>query len=151
MRMNVNRPLGDGRDGDGNGVVDEPTPSEIATEGQDSPSAVNPWTWLDSSLAQTMPKMPAYNLDLVNGIDVNGDNFFDSKDQLLARHLLARHLYILARLMLDDNTLSNSAWFTEQGLTADQKKELAIRRIAQWAVNVVDFMDSDNIMTPFEY
>ncbi len=30
-------------------------------------------------------------------------------------------------------------------------KELAIRRIAQWAVNVVDFMDPDNIMSPFEY
>src|SRR5262249_5726627 len=30
-------------------------------------------------------------------------------------------------------------------------KELAIRRIAQWAINVVDSMDPDNIMTPFEY
>ena len=24
-------------------------------------------------------------------------------------------------------------------------------RIAQWAVNVVDFMDADSICTPFEY
>ena len=25
------------------------------------------------------------------------------------------------------------------------------RRIAQWAINVVDFRDPDSIMTPFEY
>ena len=30
-------------------------------------------------------------------------------------------------------------------------RELTIRRIAQWAVNCVDFRDADGTMTPFEY
>ncbi len=148
LRMNINRPLGDGRDGDNNGVVDEPTTSEIATEGNNT--AVNKWSWLSSSLASVMPPPPV--IDLVNGTDVNGDGVVDQKDQLLARQLLARHLYVLARLMLDDDALSKVHWFdNETGLNSDQIKELAIRRIAQWAINVVDFMDPDNIMTPFEY
>ena len=77
---------------------------------------------------------------------------------MLARHLMARYLYVLAMLVTDegyflDSTTgaSNVQWFTEIGLNAQQKRELAVRRLAQWAVNVVDFMDSDNIMTPFEY
>ncbi len=73
------------------------------------------------------------------------------KDQVLARQLMARHLYVLARLMIDDAALTNVNWFTESGLSLAQKKELAIRRIAQWAINVVDNACPDNIMTPFEY
>ena len=40
LRMNINRPLGDVHDSDGNGIVDEPTPSELSSEGQN-----NRWTW----------------------------------------------------------------------------------------------------------
>ena len=32
-----------------------------------------------------------------------------------------------------------------------RRRELTARRIAQWAINVVDFRDSNAIMTPFEY
>jgi len=37
---------------------------------------------------------------------------------------------------------------TEAGAATQQA---TARRIAQWAVNVVDFCDSDACMTPFEY
>ncbi|HZZ28320.1 MAG TPA: hypothetical protein VFE46_10000 [Pirellulales bacterium] len=146
LRMNVNRSLGDGRDGDNNGVVDEPTQSEVSTEGK-----ANAWAWLDPALAGYLPAPPT--LDLVNGIDVNGDGVVDQKDQLLARQLYARHLYVLARLMIDDNALNSNDWFSDPRFnpTDQDVQELGIRRIAQWATNVVDFMDPDNIMTPFEY
>lgn len=174
LRMNINRPLGDGRDGNDNGVVDEVPPpgryigslrtygrpwdngnAETATEGRNS--SVNLWSWLadQSALAKAgFPPPPA--LDLTCGIDVNGDGKVDINDQILARQLLARHLYVLARLMIDDEALLNVKWFdkTDPAIASgnqDAVKKLAIRRIAQWAVNVVDFMDPDNIMTPFEY
>lgn len=143
LKMNLNRTLGDGRDGNGNGVVDEAMQTEIVTEGKPTdPNSV----W----------KTSLYNngnvpLNLSNGLDVNHDGKVDVFDQLLARHNLARNLFCLAMLMIDDQYLQNVQWFTQTGLTPDQKRELAIRRLAQWAVNVVDFMDPDNICTPFEY
>ena len=142
--MNINRPLGDGRDDDSNNVVDEPSTSgggetalEIAGNVQGA------WKTVFGNVVQ----------NLTNGRDTN---------QLHARQLLAKDLYVLARLVIDDDYFAvdattnkpNVDWFTEQfpaGNRAADTKELAIRRIAQWAVNVVDFTDADNIMTPFEY
>ncbi len=40
---------------------------------------------------------------------------------------------------------------TVANLTRRPTQEILARRIAQWAVNVVDFRDPDSIMTPFEY
>jgi len=156
LRMNINRPLGDGRDSDGNGVVDEATTSEVQKEGLSS--SANKWSWLSTVLTNAgFPAPPA--LDLVNGQNVTGPDSggvfqVGMEDQVLARQLLARHLYVLARLMIDDNALQSVPWFSnDPSVTGNPVliKELAIRRIAQWAVNVVDFMDPDNIMTPFEY
>src|SRR5438552_2905290 len=120
--MNVNRPFGDGRDANNNGVVDEPVNrifgtvngvvfdnnrSELANEGLKN--STNQWSWLDSSLSGKLPAPAA--LDLVNGTDVNGDGVVDAQDQLLARQLYARHLYVIARLMIDDNDLLSANWF----------------------------------------
>jgi hypothetical protein len=159
LRMNINRPLGDGRDGDNNKVVDEPTISELGTEGRNA--AVNQWSWLlgQPALANAGFSAPPA-LDLACGIDVNGDGVVDMKDQLLARQLFARHLYVLARLMIDDDALNHVAWFSSEfndqndpavAGSHNKRYELAVRRIAQWAINVVDNMDPDNIMTPFEF
>ncbi|MDY0170576.1 MAG: hypothetical protein RBS80_28810 [Thermoguttaceae bacterium] len=57
-------------------------------------------------------------------------------EYLEARQLLARHLFCLAMFVSEPHA---------------GKNPLAVRRIAQWAVNVVDFLDDDPIMTPFEY
>ncbi len=160
LRMNINRPLGDGRDGNNNNVVDEPMTSELQTEGNNT--SANKWSWLSSSLASVMPPPP--EIDLVNGQNVTGPDSdgvtrVGMKDQQLARQLLARHLYVLARLMLDDDFLvsANNHWFDNEPTIASDtapygvKYQMSVRRIAQWAINVVDFMDPDNIMTPFEY
>ena len=51
--------------------------------------------------------------------------------------------------------VGNPNWKTDlsftETLTVAQKRELVARRVAQWAINVVDFRDPDAIMTPFEY
>lgn len=77
------------------------------------------------------------------------------------RQLLARHLYCMAMFLVDPQYLSSTAFaaeyqegnppYTPPALTTNQKYELFARRIAQWAVNVVDFRDPDGVMTAFEY
>jgi hypothetical protein len=60
-----------------------------------------------------------------------------------AKQIHARHLYVLMMLLRETGTVQ---YFTEP--TPD---ELIARRIAQWAINAVDFMTPDSVMTPFEY
>ncbi len=86
---------------------------------------------------------------------------------LSQRQLLARHLYCLMSLMIDpsvadfmfkdefDYRNTNYTQNTPQfaGLTQAQwaAREMLARKIAQWAVNAVDAMDPDGVMTAFEY
>ncbi|HEX5444441.1 MAG TPA: hypothetical protein VFW87_11450, partial [Pirellulales bacterium] len=93
-----------------------------------------------------------------------------------ARQLLARHLYCLMMLLLDDRPYLGN---TQQLLMAQifnatnpipatqypngtpgvlsyatlagMHHEQAAYVLAQWAINVVDFRDRDSIMTPFEF
>ncbi len=100
VRMDVNRPFGDGLDNDGNGVADEPGESGEPTFGE-----------LTASLNATR---------LCNGRAANDES----------RSLFARHLYCLVRYLCPD---------------------VPAKEAAQWAVNVVDYRDTDSIMTRFEY
>lgn len=127
-KMNVNRPWGDGIDNNANGVIDEP--AEAASE-----------TFPQRNVLGTDASLPAAQTDLTNGIDVNNDGAVNDTDKALARQLYARHLYCLALMLADLNYLD-----TTLGSPAATR-----RYLAQWAVNVVDFRDSDSIMTPFEY
>jgi hypothetical protein len=93
-----------------------------------------------------------------------------------ARQLYARHLYCLMLLLVDEGyaetpnvpTLggdninlefmleSIAARMNRPGAPVEDDKEVTIRkltalRIAQWAINVADFRDTDSIMTAFEY
>lgn len=111
LKMDLNRPLGDGVDSNGNNVVDEAEAGEVGAEF-------------------------GLGFNAVNGEDFDGNGSTDATDQLYARHQLAKHLYVLASLCVDT------------GLTPDQAVQ---HQLAQWAINVVDFRDSDAIMTPFEY
>ena len=124
LRMDVNRPFGDGLDNSdpsypGFGVADEP--------GEEVPAS--------------MPGDPAQAmlaLGLTNGRDSDGDGSISLADQKLARQLFARHLFVLAMK-------TSPAGLTGEALAAFRKEA------AQWAVNVVDFRDPDSIMTRFRY
>ncbi|MBL9161874.1 MAG: hypothetical protein JNL18_03935 [Planctomycetaceae bacterium] len=143
-RLNVNRPIGNGYDDQtapgnpGYGVVDEPG------EEQSTPRPI--WQATDATMARASgfnANFPAYATEYPldpSSPDPNNPNYLPAR-QVDHRQLLARHLYVLA--------LTTAAEADYDGTrTAD--KQLA-QRIAQWAINVVDFRDADNIMTPFEY
>ncbi len=70
LRMNINRPFGFGRDADGNGLVDEPTISELN-------GTANRGTWwtmgnLYSNLGQGYSNYKNAFLNLTNGRSVTG-------------------------------------------------------------------------------
>ncbi len=131
QRMDLNRPFGNGRDGNGNGVVDEP--------GEDvPPTTMKLYVQGPPSVPQDVPVSVLANpMDLLSS-DVDLDGSITVKDFKNARELYARHLYVLAMAVVD-----GSYWGDN-----DEKKA---RELAQWAVNVVDFRDRDSIMTRFRY
>ena len=124
LKVNVNRAFGNGRDDNNNGVVDE---AYYKVGGQNIGGPPEPL----GELAQRnvdVPNSPWMDLD--NGGDGGtGDE--------LARYHFAKQLYIMALLLVERPQAIDTNAFRKQ--------------IAQWAVNVVDFRDSDSIMTPFEY
>lgn len=75
--------------------------------------------------------------------------FGTGQPQQRGRQLYAQHLFCLMMFLMDANYRIPSP---VEAITDDAVlKELTIRRVAQWAINVVDFRDPDCIMTPFEY
>ena len=130
LRLDINRPLGNGRDdavsGVSNGVVD------------DYGEAFSGEQVLDAITGAALS--PAMSFDHDNDGVTSSD-----ADAYMARQHLARHLYVLAMLLKDD-----SYTYDANGDGASDAEETA-RAMAQWAINVVDFRDADSIMTPFEY
>jgi len=141
LKMDLNRPLGDGYDSNGNGVVDEP--EEF---GADLPRCV------DVNGDPIDADALGLALNHVNGIDVNNDGSVDDADRAMARQLAARYLFVLA-MLLREPQYSNypQEYDGEPGLSGPERRELWVRRLAQWAINAVEFRDGDSIMTPFEY
>jgi hypothetical protein len=130
--MNLNRPLGNGKDdsgatGVGSGVVDEPGTAGGTEKGESETGWVGVFPSSGGGVA----------------FDLNNDGTIDKSDRY-ARAQFARHLYCLAMLLKDDDFL------VDRDADADDAEETA-RYFAQWAVNVVDFMDRDTIMTQFAY
>lgn len=160
QKFDINRLLGNGRDDNGNGVVDEPGELETAwaelypnpimfdlnNDGvQDgTPDGVGT-SYVDANgdgVFDARDMLPAY--------DANGNNTYDAGSDLYAtlpRQLLARHLYVLMMLLKDPNFQVN------QDLNGDNNKNAidTAYYFAQLAINMVDFRDRDAIMTPFEF
>lgn len=136
-RLNINRPLGNGRDDNNNGVVDEPGEDTAGTRSIWNPaqSAMATTAGFDAMFPGLVPQFRVTdNTDPTNPV-------YGPDDPVDHRHLLARHLYVTALAMAAEEDYNGAQ---------NGDEELA-RRIAQWAVNVVDFRDPDNVMTPFEY
>lgn len=121
-RFNVNRLFGNGIDDDGNGVVDDPA---------------------EAVSGETITA-PHYN-----GIafDHNGDGTPGQASDKLSRQHYAQQLYLLLMLLADG--LETQGPVT--GGTTEDKERMLARRLAQFAVNAVDYRDADSIMTGFEY
>lgn len=93
-------------------------------------------------------------------------------DAHLARQLYARHLYMLMLVLMDEDyvmpydpsdpsaraylrvkaiQLKASSGMTDYQAKLEAQRRYTCRQIAQWAVNCVDFRDSDVSNTPFEF
>ncbi len=135
-RFNVNRLLGNGRDDNGNNVVDEPLEADAGEV-----------VW------------PDLNPDIPGGFDGGSSPIpfnYRNDDQLItnnryAPQIYARHLYCLMMMLTEVLGPGGYLHPTEESLPLAYRQELTANRVAQWAINVVDFRDADAIMTPFEY
>ncbi len=125
LKMNVNRPFGNGYDDSGDGIVDSP--------GEE----VNEFNRDQADYFAGVPFPPNVQMDL------NGDLAFNN-DDLLARAVFAKDLYCLMMLVTDDYAMT-------LGPPASDEYQNYARIVAQWAVNVVDYRDADSIMTRFDY
>ncbi len=235
-KMDLNRPFGDGRDNNGNGVVDEPIEAgepywdlngdgvwqngepfidldgngryygdtdgdgtlELAPGGQDlipfddnGDGTVDRYEIPFDSLWAEFYRGTAVSVDSVFGLDVSGPHFADTNgngqrdanetvplpnlrnDAHLARQLYARHLYVMMLMMMDEEyvapydptdpqvmmyirvkgkeLLTANPGYTKEQAELLARRKYTYRQVAQWAVNCVDFRDSDATMTPFEY
>ncbi len=155
LRMNLNRPVGNGFDdtaaggGGGVNVVDEPK------------EALN---------GEQIWKNTALSVSTGNGInfDATWDGKFltntvnDSTCEVYGRQELAKHLYVLAMMMMDSGYTfptvealqdipAGTAGVPNGMKVAQQRRIITAYRVAQWAINAVDFADRDAIMTPFEF
>ncbi len=140
--MNLNRPFGNGWDDNNNGEIDEP--SELAGGNQYVLEATG------AASADFKDDNSNYAVQLANG-------GYD------LRQLYARHLYNLAQLIvpIDYQFPNVDRGYWQQVLSAGvqgsnaqaRAQYLSIRGriLAQWAINVVDFRDSDAAMSRFEY
>ena len=136
LRMDINRPFGNGRDDSGNGVVDEP--AEATTD----------VIWFPTA-GPSQPTTPASLSRFSSvGFDADNDGLPNNALDTLSRQNYAKELYVLMLLLIDPSVLTNQIDFDNNGVVEQFETQ---RGIAQWAINVADFKDSDSIMTPFQY
>jgi hypothetical protein len=143
LKMDINRPFGNGRDDNGDGIVDEPPLNEL---GQPQNETGNgnppPQEKINKSDFPYWPSSyPAsVNLDITDNV---------TKPQR-ARQLMARYLYTLVMAFSNFSDKNFSNWTTDP-LAAANIQAANARRAAQWAINAVCFRDSSSVMTPFVY
>ncbi|WP_146598209.1 hypothetical protein [Novipirellula aureliae] len=146
-KLDINRPLGNGiddlgtplvdDDGDGNvdeadernGVIDEPFEAMSETEA----FVVSPGS------GQVVP----------TEFQSNPPTYTFGETTVQPGQLLARHLYTLMMALTNDGVAFPSV--SGAPPASFDSALYKARRIAQWAVNVVDYRDPDSIMTRFPY
>lgn len=153
MRLDLNRPIGNGFDDNGNGVVDEPgeeeTPNWHFDDARLSPNEAGNAA-IEEFRARGGAIHDNYDRDgsgIIEDTPANPERTLNKPTDLLGRinlhnyrrQLQARYLYVLAQAVVDDFDRT-----TTEG-------KVKSRQLAQWAINTVDFRDPDNIMTAFEY
>ncbi|QDT09470.1 hypothetical protein [Planctomycetes bacterium K23_9] len=131
-KIDVNRSFGNRVDDNGNTIIDEP--GEVFSETNSVGTVANQAVpvGFQTSLPLSQPTYQA-----------------DSTTASSGRDLLARNLYVLMRLLIDDGFDFPSV--TGTAFSAADADAYKARRLAQWAVNVVDYRDPDAIMTRFVF
>ena len=136
LRMDINRPIGNGRDDNGNMVVDEAYGVLNLANMNES---LGPEYAMVDNTGQTSPVMV---------IDHDNDGVISNDaNAYLARSYLARHLYVLMMLLIDRDFTFDIDVNGDGVVDAEDTAQI----LAQWAINAVDFRDANSIMTAFEY
>lgn len=171
-KVDVNRAFGNRFDDNGNGVIDEPLEtvrSDFDGIDNDGDSDTDEVDGSEKTRGESEAYVVRDGVTTRPGafVNVHPNYVFDSPAELPAgsgnangasgRQLLARHLYVLMMLVtrdLDAPATAPPAFPVDAittGLTNYSPEAYRAHRIAQWAVNVVDYRDPDSIMTAFEY
>lgn len=123
LKLNLNRPFGDGNDNDGDGIIDDPQEMRATVQNETYPGdAPIPGSYFTGA-------------------------FVPSRIELGTRQQLAQQLYCLAYLIVPKEY--NFPGPTPANAT--ERLERRARALAQWAVNIVDFRDGDSTCTKFPY
>jgi hypothetical protein len=150
LRINLNRPLGDGYtidyDGDGqNDAIGKLV--EMAVNKLDDGNAPDPQNW--PTLWNGTAKLDLYPDGLTQGGSADANSWIRDG---LTKQRLAKQLYFLMMVLKDHNYAETTPTTdASEDKSEPNRRELTSNRIAQWAVNVVDYIDRDGIMTAFEY
>ncbi len=168
-KLNLNRPLSNGRDDDVDSRVDNSDELKQTTPDNSAPEPAFPWlnrdvstgnsVVTDGSFPQPQSSVVADYLPL----DVDGTT--TELPELTGAELLARNLYcIMFRLIIDPtvDTTDPSKELVPKfpyptGLLKESPPNIQVRnrfvarRIAQWAANAVDMRDTDPAMTRLRY
>lgn len=163
LKMDLNRPFGDGADSDGDMIVDEP--------GETGDPYGGTFTTLSGTSGYVLTRGP---LPLGTGDDEMPIQPGADEPHLRARQLFAFQIYSLLKhvrthvetgvgglrlfAVRRDVTAGGDPVAVDSELNsgpnagdnADQRKANE-QSLAQWAINVVDFLDPDAIMTPFRF
>ena len=146
LRMDLNRPFGNGYDDDGDGQIDEPNEiykSAVAsTDRMGGPAALNGQPTLITATGEFSREIQ----------EKMGASSSGTRTMLGPRQIYARNLYCLGQLIVPRDYVFPG--MTSEPLTGPpvwSNAKIRAAAIAQWAVNIVDFRDSDAAMTRFEY
>jgi hypothetical protein len=145
LRMDLNRPFGNGFDDDLDGQVDEPQEVTLGTETE--------YGQLGFYIREMKTDARKTNATVVES-NANSNPFTSAnRFQLGSRQILARNLYCLAQLIIPRDYEFPGMNPPPPAPQPDTLGRARIRAtaIAQWAVNVVDFRDADAAMTRFEF
>jgi hypothetical protein len=168
LKMDLNRPFGNGFDSDAGGDIDEFGETNLyAAEVERHPgSADTKSTFPEPVTSPVNPSGDLRNEESLYGRELDqtlrraGTNASLNsvlRKGLAGRQVLARNLYCLAQLIVpkDFNLPGMPAYKDASGnvIAANiwPRAKIRARYLAQWAVNVVDYRDADSAMTRFEY
>ncbi|TWT74171.1 hypothetical protein [Allorhodopirellula solitaria] len=151
-RLNINRRFGNGIDDNGNNIVDEPREYNVPGRDDDGNGTVDD---ASETVGVETRAFESYASETVNGsfTGIAPNYVRDDSAHASPRQLLARHLYVLMMMISEDLQNEYPSYGDTLGtpVPVSDREAYRARRIAQWAVNVVDYRDPDAIMTRFAY